>query len=103
MVLYYCASLMLRLTLRSLCFRFGLTEERVGIELHEGAHQSKHVDHIEDYRVPFRPPTCNENPVEFSRNIQVQMFKFFCRAMKTKGMVFRYTWVYSKEDTMVHT
>ena len=25
------------------------------------------------------------------------------RAMKTKGMVFRYTWVYSKEDTMAHT
>ena len=23
--------------------------------------------------------------------------------MKTKGMVFRYTWVYSKEDTMAHT
>ena len=27
----------------------------------------------------------------------------YCRAMKTKGMVFRYTWVYSKEDTMAHT
>ena len=26
-----------------------------------------------------------------------------CRAMKTKGMVFRYTWVYSKNDTMAHT
>ena len=26
-----------------------------------------------------------------------------CRAMMTKGMVFRYTWVYSKEDTMAHT
>ena len=26
-----------------------------------------------------------------------------CRALKTKGMVFRYTWVYSKEDTMAHT
>ena len=26
-----------------------------------------------------------------------------CRAMKTKGMVFGYTWVYSKEDTMAHT
>ena len=26
-----------------------------------------------------------------------------CCAMKTKGMVFRYTWVYSKEDTMAHT
>ena len=23
--------------------------------------------------------------------------------MKTKGMVFRYTWVYSKEGTMAHT
>ena len=23
--------------------------------------------------------------------------------MKMKGMVFRYTWVYSKEDTMAHT
>ena len=22
--------------------------------------------------------------------------------MMTKGMVFRYTWVYSKEDTMAH-
>ena len=27
----------------------------------------------------------------------------YCHAMKTKGMVFRYTWVYSKEDTMAHT
>ena len=27
----------------------------------------------------------------------------FCRVIKTKGMVFRYTWVYSKEDTMAHT
>ena len=27
----------------------------------------------------------------------------FCRAIKTKGMVFRYIWVYSKEDTMAHT
>ena len=27
----------------------------------------------------------------------------FCRAMKTKSMVFKYTWVYSKEDTMAHT
>ena len=26
-----------------------------------------------------------------------------CRAIKTKGMVFRYMWVYSKEDTMAHT
>ena len=26
-----------------------------------------------------------------------------CHAIKTKGMVFRYTWVYSKEDTMAHT
>ena len=26
-----------------------------------------------------------------------------CRAMMTKGMVFRYTWVYSKEDKMAHT
>ena len=23
--------------------------------------------------------------------------------MKTKGMVFRYTWVYSGKDTMAHT
>ena len=28
---------------------------------------------------------------------------YLCRAMITKGMVFRYTWVYSKEDTMAHT
>ena len=27
----------------------------------------------------------------------------FYRAMKMKGMVFRYMWVYSKEDTMAHT
>ena len=27
----------------------------------------------------------------------------YCRAIKTKGMVFRYTWVYSKKDTMAHT
>ena len=26
-----------------------------------------------------------------------------CHAMMTKGMVFRYMWVYSKEDTMAHT
>ena len=26
-----------------------------------------------------------------------------CRAMKTKAMVFRYTRVYSKEDTVAHT
>ena len=39
---------------------------------------------------------------------QVFLFKgrysgLTCRVMKTKGMVFRYTWVYSKEDTMAHT
>ena len=27
----------------------------------------------------------------------------YCRAIMMKGMVFRYTWVYSKEDTMAHT
>ena len=26
-----------------------------------------------------------------------------CRVMKMKAIVFRYTWVYSKEDTMAHT
>ena len=26
-----------------------------------------------------------------------------CHTIKTKGMVFRFTWVYSKEDTMAHT
>ena len=26
-----------------------------------------------------------------------------CRAMKAKGMLFRNTWVYSKEGTMAHT
>ena len=31
------------------------------------------------------------------------LFTSICRTMKTKGMVFRYTWVYSKEDTMAHT
>ena len=30
-------------------------------------------------------------------------FICFCHAMMTKGMVFRYTWVYSKEDTVAHT
>ena len=30
-------------------------------------------------------------------------FKEGCRTMKMKGMVFRYMWVYSKEDTMAHT
>ena len=30
-------------------------------------------------------------------------FRYACRTMKTKSMVFRYTWVYSKEDTMAHT
>ena len=35
---------------------------------------------------------------------RVEMFIILhSRAMKTKGMVFRYTWVYSKEDTMAHT
>ena len=33
----------------------------------------------------------------------VKSDNYFCRAMKTKGMMFRYTWVYSKEDTMAHT
>ena len=32
----------------------------------------------------------------------ISNFSAFFRAMKTKGMMFRYTWVYSKEDTMVH-
>ena len=26
-----------------------------------------------------------------------------CHVIKKKGMVFRYMWVYSKEDTMAHT
>ena len=26
-----------------------------------------------------------------------------CHTIKMKSMVFRYTWVYSKEDTMAHT
>ena len=26
-----------------------------------------------------------------------------CHVIKTKGMVFRNMWVYSKEDTMAHT
>ena len=33
----------------------------------------------------------------------IRFLRAGCRAMKTKGMVFRYTWVYSKEDTMAHT
>ena len=32
-----------------------------------------------------------------------EVFFINCRAIMTKGMVFRYTWVYSKEDTMAHT
>ena len=33
------------------------------------------------------------------------IFDYFrcCRAIMMQGMVFRYTWVYSKEDTMAHT
>ena len=31
------------------------------------------------------------------------LFRGVCRVMKMKGMVFRYTWVYSKKDTMAHT
>ena len=30
-------------------------------------------------------------------------FYTLCHAIKMKDMVFRYTWVYSKEDTMAHT
>ena len=33
----------------------------------------------------------------------VAMEEPLCRAMMMKGMVFRYTWVYSREDTMAHT
>ena len=36
-------------------------------------------------------------------NVCIAFSHGYCRAMKTKGMVFRYTWVYSKEDTMAHT
>ena len=41
----------------------------------------------------------------FNLSVGVILLTFgkFCRAMMTKGMVFRYTWVYSKEDTMAHT
>ena len=34
---------------------------------------------------------------------KLQIYCDYCRVMMTKGMVFRYTWVYSKEDTMAHT
>ena len=27
----------------------------------------------------------------------------YCRTIMMQGMVFRYTWVYSKEDIMAHT
>ena len=35
----------------------------------------------------------------------IQTYPYFsvCHVIKMKGMVFRYTWVYSKEDTMAHT
>ena len=36
-------------------------------------------------------------------NVHKDTHECSCRAMMTKGMVFRYTWVYSKEDTMAHT
>ena len=43
---------------------------------------------------------CTSGKIIFTFNI---LTFTFCRAMKTKGMVFRYTWVYSEEDTMAHT
>ena len=36
-------------------------------------------------------------------NLFEKIIESACRAMITKGVVFRYTWVYSKEDTMAHT
>ena len=41
--------------------------------------------------------------VNFFLNVFIEFAEISCRAIKTKGMVFRYTWVYSKEDTMAHT
>ena len=35
-------------------------------------------------------------------SVQEHTLQHKCRAMK-QGMVFRYKWVYSKEDTMAHT
>ena len=35
--------------------------------------------------------------------LRLTLLGSYCRAMKTKGMVFRYTWAYSKEDTLGHT
>ena len=43
----------------------------------------------------------NKDDVKHLANALVN--NYLCRAMMTKGMVFRYTWVYSKEDTMAHT
>ena len=34
---------------------------------------------------------------------QLLSFGDMCHVIKTKGMVFRYMWVYSKEDTMALT
>ena len=42
-------------------------------------------------------------PVDEKLQIKVKMSSGTCRAIMIKGMVFRNTWVYSKEDTMAHT
>ena len=48
------------------------------------------------------PPVCQKR-IRGSSSKEFVHDPWFCRAMKTKGTVFRYTWVYSKEDTMAHT
>ena len=45
----------------------------------------------------------NNNDGNNGHGLENVRCKQTCRAIKTKGMVFRYTWVYSKEDTMAHT
>ena len=57
----------------------------------------KHVKDVEDRSNTHKG--CNAMYVEDIEDGE----RTYCHAMMTKGMVFRYTWVYSKEDTMAHT
>ena len=50
----------------------------------------------------IRPPTV-QNRLGLRRHRGAANPSTSCHVIKTKGMVFRYTWVYSKEDTMAHT
>ena len=46
---------------------------------------------------------CGRGVPKISHSLLFSITITNCRAIKTKGMVFRYTPVYSKEDTMAHT